>query len=416
MFAAANPAGAVYCTFDEAPELLQSYLSAWDTPDTIHFVDFRADDSLVSSSPGGVEVGGLLVRIRHAAEKTGARVVVLDAFDFIANNFGNTQAVRQGMAAVFNWARESGVTLLVTSGVDADYRSATGLIDYLADCVLELGQSIDDMLMTRTLRVVKLRGGRHGTNVYPFMIDEHGLSVLPVTDTALTTAALEERCSTGIDTLDAALGGHGIWAGSTTLLSGCSGTGKSIVAARVARALCDAGKRTLYLSYEESPQQLRRDVASAGVQLDTAIEDGRLLLYARRAVEQGIEEHLTWLFHEVRRQSVDAVIIDPISALYDVATPRVFKNLVLRVAHQLKSDGITLFLVDLVPETADGSSSLNVSSLVDTWLRLERRREGRELRRSLFVHKSRGTATSRAIMDFEITDRGLAFATPAGLA
>lgn len=407
MLASAQPGGAIYGTFDEAPERLQGYLSNWRTESDVHFLDFRAEDDLVNESFSGVELGGLLVRIEHALALHDTRVVILDAFDSVATTFGNTETIRRSMTAVFNWARNNDVTLLVTGGVDADYRSATGLMDYLADCVIEIGQAIEGNLMTRTLRVIKLRGAGHGTNVYPFLIDEHGIWLLPITDTALTAPALRERQSTGIPELDEALGGTGVWSGSTVLISGTSGTGKTIIAAHMAETFCKAGKKTLFLSFEESPQQLLRDVASVGISLSSAMEEGRLFLEARRAVERGVEEHLIWLFHETHRRGVDTVIIDPISALSDVASARSFKNLVLRVAHQLKSEGLTLVLLELIGDDGSGQSSLNMSSLIDTWIRLERVRRDNHFHRTLHVHKSRGSSTSSEVMDFEITARGL---------
>lgn len=398
---------AVYATFDEPPENLIAYTKAWGDFTGITFLDFRPDPEMQVSG-GGYQLSGLLVRLDHAVQKTGATRVVLDAFDNLFDSFEDKTQVRRDLFRVFNWCRERNLTLLATTGEEADYRPSTGTMDYASDCTILLGQRMEQGLMTRTVRVLKRRGMGHGTNEYPFIIAETGISVMPVTETRMIEKSSRRRLSTGIGRLDRMLGGKGVWEGSTVMVSGQSGTGKSLLAATMAASACANKKHVLYFSFEESPGQIVRDVESIGIDLRPYVNSGDLTIDAERAVERGLEEHTIRLIETVKKSKPDIVVLDPISALADLAEPRAFKNSVLRLCHFLKNAGITVVLAELLSDDSAGVSNMNVSSLIDTWVRLRRIERDGDLVRLIHVHKSRGARTSGKVEEFAITDHGFA--------
>lgn len=404
----AGPASpAVFATFDEAPDRLRGYMKTWGLKSKVTFLDFRPDlDAAMAGK--GFELSGVLVRIGHAVEKTGARRLVLDTFDSLFETFNHDPAqVRRDLLRVFEWARKHQVTLLATAGDAHDHRSLNSTIDYVSDCAIHLEQKINNGLMTRTLRVLKRRGHPHGTNEYPFLIDRHGVSVMPVTETAMVKPTGRRRLSTGVAGLDRMLGGKGVWQGSTVMVSGQAGSGKSLLAATMATAACTAGKRVLFFSFEESPAQITRDVRSAGILLDRLRKAGALSILSQRAVEYGIEEHIIRIMRMVEHENPDFVVLDPVSALGDVCDERAFKSMVLRLCHFLRQTGVTVLLTELLPDDSRNLSKLNMSSLVDTWIRLRLTEHNGSFHRLIYVHKSRGTAMTQDIMEFEISRQGL---------
>jgi len=395
----------VFATFDESPDTLSNYLTTWGTTKDVRFLDFRPDPEIMAVG-GQMELGGLLVRIEHALKESGAKKLVLDAFDTLFDAFENKAQVRLDLFRVFDWCRKRGVTVVATTGEESDYRASTGVMDYAADCTILLDQRMDNGLMTRLLRVMKCRGRAHGTNEYPFLIDERGVSILPVTGTSMSGGGSEKRMSTGLKDLDGMLGG-GIWLGSTVMISGHSGTGKSLLALSMAAAACRTGMKVLHISFEESPEQIVRDAKSAGIRLASHVKANKLRLFSRRSVEQGIEQHIILKLREVDEFGPDMVIFDPISALSDLGDSRTFKNMAIRLCHALKARGVTTVLTELLPDDAGSVSKLNVSSLVDSWIRLGRIERGGEMRRKIQIQKSRGAATSREIRELHITSKGL---------
>lgn len=395
----------VFATFDESPDTLRNYLTTWSAKTNVQFLDFRPDPEIMTIG-GQMELGGMLVRIEHALSQSGANRLVLDAFDTLFGAFENKAQVRLDLFRIFDWCRKRGVSVVATTGEENDYRASTGIMDYAADCTILLDQRVDSGLMTRLLRVMKCRGRAHGTNEYPFLIDEHGVSVLPVTGTAMSERASEEKMSTGLKDLDDMLGG-GIWKGNTVMISGQSGTGKSLLALSMAAAACRTGMKVLHLSFEESPQQIVRDAGSAGIRLASQVKSKKLRLISRRSVEYGIEQHIILKLREVDTHEPDVVVFDPISALSDLGDSRTFKNMAIRLCHELKARGITTILTELLPDDAGSLSKLNVSSLVDTWIRIGRIERSGEMRRKIQVQKSRGAATSREIRELHITDNGI---------
>lgn len=395
----------VYATFDELPENLANLAEALGHEHPPEFLDFTVDPE--TELGGAWELGGLLARIELAIERHGAKCLVLDAIDLLFMYFEENPRVRHDLNRLFNWCRARGVTLLVTTAEGADYQDGTGYMDYASDCSIHLQQVVNNGLMTRTVHVLKCRGRAHGTNSYPFLIEAGGITVMPITDTVMDVPERHEHISTGIPKLDRMLGGEGLWAGNTCMISGESGTGKSLLALKLAEHRCREGEKVMYCSFEEAPTQLLRDAATIGLDLRRFADEGLLTLLSRRSVEYGLEQHILHILHCLETYTPSLVVLDPVSALDDMGNAREFKNTVLRLSHILKQQGVTLVLTELIPDDAEGTSSINVSSLVDTWIRLRRVEINREFRRMIYVHKSRGSPTENGIHEFRISRQGL---------
>ena len=397
----------VFASFDEPVEYLQQYLSAWGNKNKVKFIDFTPDPEVTRSGDAQVDLGGILVRLELALKSSNAKLLILDAFDVLFSAFQNEARIRWQLNNIFNWCRRQGVTLLATAGVDGGYEASTDILDYASDCSILLTQRVDDGLMTRRLRVLKLRGRGHGTNEYPFLIDRRGISVLPVTATTMSSKLYRKRLGTGNKELDQMLGGKGMWQGSTVMISGQSGPGKSILSASMAAHACSLKNKVLYISFEEAPAVFMRDVRSAGVNLNIYVDSGLCKLIGRRPVELGMEEQVILLLRNVQEFRPDLCVIDPISSLMDLANHREFKNAVLRLCHALKEVGITTVFTELLPDDAGSVSHLNISSIVDTWIKLNREENKKTMHRYIRVHKSRGSATSANVNEFFVTSNGI---------
>lgn len=334
----------VLATFDEDPVNLASYLASSDGAGSVTILDCRPDPE-IREAGGGIELGGVLTRIDHALDKSGADRLVLDAVDVLFDSFRETSQVRLDLMRLFAWCRERRVTLLVTAGESEGYRLGTGLLDYASHCAINLSQSIEGGLMTRTLYVRKRRGGGHGTNEYPYLIDENGILLDPVTELRQSSSASTERLSTGHGRLDEMLGA-GLLRGAALMISGTSGTGKSLLAASIAAATAAAGERVIYCTFEEPVGNLVRDTASIGIDLATPIANGTLTVSFQRSIERGLEEHLIQIGRKVKENNVSLILIDPVSALGDVADHRTLKNGILRLVTSLKNAGITTVMTE----------------------------------------------------------------------
>lgn len=414
MFACANSSTSqktVYGTFDEHPERLRGYVRQLGFEHKPHFIDFRPQfgDELLS---GEIELGGLLVRIEHAVKKAQARCLVLDSFDLLFGHYNAHSSIRRDLHHLFNWCRDRGLTLLATSGEEADYLPGTDLVDYASDAMIHLRQQITDGLMTRYLHVHKARGRLHGTNEYPYLISEKGISVMPVTGIHLTSPGYRQYLTTGNASLDTMLGGKGIWRGSVVMVSGQSGTGKSIIASSIAVTHARLDKRVNYYSFEESATQIKRNLKSIGMDIKPLMDSNKLVIRPLRSVECGMEEHLIRIIRDTETDTPDIIVLDPVTALTDIATESSFKNSILRLVHLLKEKGITVILTELLPDHSASLSTLNISSMVDTWIRLRQQEINAEFIRLIHIHKSRGHATRRNTREFSITHKGISIEAP----
>jgi circadian clock protein KaiC len=357
---------------------------------------------------GAYDLDGLFVRLGLAIDSVGARRVVLDTIESLFSGFSDAAVLRAELRRLFGWLKERGVTAVITGERGDGVLTRQGLEEYVSDCVILLDHRVLDQVSTRRLRVVKYRGTAHGTNEYPFLIDESGITVLPVTSLGLKHKASSERISTGIPRLDSMLGGQGYYRGSSILVSGTAGSGKTSLAAHFAAAVCARGERCLYLAFEESPDQIVRNMRSIGVDLAEPMAKGLLHIEASRPTYHGLEMHLSQIHQLVTQLNPHAVVIDPISNLSSAGATLDASATLLRAIDFLKSRGTTALLTNLTDVNgALESTELGVSSLIDTWIVLRDIEAGGERNRGLYVIKSRGMAHSNQIREFLITADGI---------
>jgi circadian clock protein KaiC len=372
-------------------------------------IDFVHIERNEIEETGEYDLEGLFIRLSHAIESVGAKRVVLDTIEALFAGLPNHAILRAELRRLFRWLKERGMTAVITGERGETSLTRYGLEEYVADCVILLDHRIVDQVSTRRLRVVKYRGSAHGTNEYPFLIGERGLLVLPITSMRLDHQASHERVSTGIPRLDAMLGGRGIYRGSSVLVTGSPGTGKSSIGASFVNAACARGERALLFVYEESPSQLLRNMRSIGLDLEPWVKKGLLQIHASRPTLQGLEQHLALMHDVVRREQPDVVVVDPISNLTMSSEDVALKPTLMRLIDFLKQSGITAVFTAL---TGDGTAALaetqiGVSSLMDTWLMLCNLESNGERTRTLQVLKSRGMAHSNQVREFLLSDQGI---------
>jgi circadian clock protein KaiC len=320
----------------------------------------------------------------------------------------NETILRAELRRLFRWLRERGVTVVLTGEAGTETLTRHGLEEYVTDAVVHLDHRVHDQISTRRIRIVKFRGSHHGTNEYPFLIDESGLSVLPVTSLALEHDVSAERISTGVEKLDAMLDGQGYFRGSTVLISGTAGTGKTTFAAHFAEAACRRGERCHYFLFEESPQQMMRNMKSAGVDLAPWVAKGLLKFHADRPSRFGLETHLLVMQREIDEFKPSVVIIDPVTNLMNVGTDVDVRSMLTRMIDYLKVHQITALFTSLTSPGAElAVSEVMISSLIDTWVVTTAELADRRRRRWVYVLKSRGMAHSDASTEFRFTSRGI---------
>jgi circadian clock protein KaiC len=369
-------------------------------------VDFvRVERSEIEES-GEYDLEGLFVRLGHAIKSTGAKRVVLDTLEVLFAGLGDTQILRSELRRLFGWLKNQGVSAIITAERGSGALTRFGLEEYVSDCVMLLDNRVDDQITTRRLRIVKYRGSAHGTNEYPFLIDQRGISVLPVTSAGLSHAASGEVISTGVPGLNQMLGVGGFYIGTSILVSGTAGTGKTSLASHFVESVCARGERCLYFAFEESPAQIIRNMRSIGLDLQPRVDSGLLRFEAARPSLFGLEMHLARMYREIEEFSPAAVVLDPISALRGESGD--IHSMLLRVIDLLKSRGITAFLTNLL--SADGRvdhADAGVSSLMDTWISLVQLESNGERNRGLYVLKSRGMNHSNQIREYQLTSKGV---------
>ena len=321
---------------------------------------------------------------------------------------------------LFRWLKDKGVTAVITAERGREQLTRHGLEEYVSDCVIVLDHRVHDQIATRHLRVVKYRGALHGTNEFPFLIGEEGLSVLPITSLGLNHKVSSGRISTGIPRLDAMLGGRGFFRGSSILLTGTPGTGKTSVAACFAQAAARRGDRVLFFSFEESPNQIIRNMRSIGLRLEPLVQRGWLRFHAARPTLCGLEMHLATMFKEIAAFQPTVVIVDPITSLLTAGTDFETKGMVTRLIDFLKGGQVTSLFTSLTHGGhALQQSEIAMSSLMDAWLLLQDFEGNGERNRVLYVLKARGMAHSNQVREFLISNRGIdlvdAYIGPSGV-
>ena len=369
---------------------------------------------------GEYDLEGLFVRLNHAIDSIGAKRVVLDTLEALFAGLPNERILRAELRRLFRWLKDKGVTAVITAERGREQLTRHGLEEYVSDCVILLDHRVQDQIATRHLRVVKYRGGLHGTNEFPFLIGAEGISVLPITSLGLNHTVSRERIGTGIPRLDAMLSGRGFFRGSSILLTGTPGTGKTIIAANFAEAACQRGERVLFFSFEESPNQIIRNMQSIGLRLEPLVQRGLLRFHAARPSLYGLEMHLATMFKEIAAFKPRVVIVDPITSLMDAGTSYETRAMVTRLVDYLKAGQVTTLFTSLTQAGhALQQSEASMSSLMDSWLLLQDFEGNGERNRVLYVLKARGMAHSNQIREFLISDRGIdlvdAYIGPSGV-
>lgn len=356
---------------------------------------------------GEYDLEGLFIRIHFAIESIGAKRVVLDTIESLFSELPNPLILRAELRRLFRWLKRKGVTTIITAERGEGALTRQGLEEYVSDCVILLDHRVTDQASIRRLRIVKYRGSTHGTNEYPFLIDEDGFSVLPVTSMGLNYFSTHERISTGIPRLDTMLSDKGYFRGSTVLVSGTAGTGKTSIAAQFVEAACKKEERVLFFTFEESPSQLMRNMRSIGINLEPWVKKGLLQFHAARPTLYGLETHLTTSISLINKFEPNVVILDPINAFVLGANQTEVKAMLLRLVDFLKMKRVTAFFTSLTSRDTMESSEVYLSSLIDTWLILRDTEIGGERNRGLVVLKSRGMAHSNQIREFRLTNHGI---------
>ena len=404
----------VFIAFEEtAEELSQNVRSlGFDLEGLIEKKKLAVDYIYIERSEieetGEYDLEGLFVRLGFAIDSIGAKRIVLDTLETLFAGLSNAAILRSELRRLFRWLKEKGVTAIITAERGSGTFTRHGLEEYVSDCVLLLDHRVDGQISTRRLRIVKYRGSSHGTNEFPFLIDEGGISVFPITSLQLQHEASSERISIGVPALDAMLGGEGVYRGSSVLLSGTAGVGKTSLACHAADACCRRGERCLYIAFEEPEAQLLRNMRSIGLNLEPWVKKGLLRFHAARPTMNGLEMHLASIHKLVEGLKPSLVIVDPITNFISSGTVSEASSMMMRLVDYLKARQITTLLTNL--NRNEGfleHTELDISSTIDTWLLLRDMELNGERNRGLYILKSRGMAHSNQIREFLLTDQGI---------
>ena len=357
---------------------------------------------------GEYDLEGLFIRLGHAIDTIGAKRVVLDTIETLFAGLSNQAILRSELRRLFGWLKDRGMTTIITGERGDGALTRQGLEEYVSDCVVLLDHRVTGQISTRRLRVVKYRGSTHGTNEYPFLIDEQGISVLPLTVSSMDYNVSADRIPTGVAELDEMLGGKGYYRGSTVLLSGTAGTGKTSLAGHLADVTCKRGERCMYFSFEESPAQILRNMKVIGINLEPHVRKGLLQFHSTRPTVHGLEMHLVRMHKMIEQFKPSVVVVDPVSNLQSAGNLDDSTNMLIRLIDFLRKKHITAFMVSL----STGGKALEtteegLSSMVDTWLLLRDIEIGGERNRLIYVLKSRGMAHSNQVREFLITSKGI---------
>ena len=405
----------VFMSFEEAEKDLSQNVTSlgFDLKDLIAKKKLRIDHVRVERSEieetGEYDLEGLFIRLNHAIDTIGAKRVVLDTIESLFSGIQNTALLRSEIRRLFQWLRDKGVTTIITGERGENSLTRQGLEEYVSDCVILLDFRVIEQIATRRLRIVKYRGSTHGTNEYPFLIDENGISVLPITSLKLDHAATNEIISTGLKELDKLFQRGGLFRGNSTLITGTAGTAKTTLAAYFAMGSCKRKERVLYFAFEESPDQFLRNMESIGLNFRPYVKSKLMIIHSSRPSIHGLEMHLLALHKYINEFKPHMVIIDPISSLIAVGSSSEVKAMLVRLMDLLKTNRVSAVFTSLTRKLNDDRDVTEeaVSSLSDTWVKLRNEEFSHTVLRSLFIVKSRGMGHSGEVVDFLITDNGI---------
>jgi circadian clock protein KaiC len=356
---------------------------------------------------GEYDLEGLFIRLDHSIRSINAKRVVLDTIEVLFAGLRNEAIVRSELRRLFSWLKDRGVTAVITAEAgDGTTLTRHGLEEYVADCVVFLDHRVNEQISTRRIRVVKYRGSTHGTNEYPFLITAEGISVLPITALGLNHKASSERVSTGLPGLDDMMGSLGFFRGSSVLVTGTAGTGKSSIAASFANAACARGERALYFAFEESPSQILRNMKSLNLPLEKWIKSGQLRIISVRPTTLGLENHLASICQQIEDFKPNVVVVDPITNLIAAGNQSSVKAMLTRLIDLLKGSQITALFTNLSLGN-ENQTSTEISSLMDTWIMVRDIEQDGSRKRAIYVLKSRGMEHSSEVREFTISSRGV---------
>ena len=403
----------VMMSFEEsAEELIRNFSSlGFKVNDLIArkklLIEFVTVERSEIEETGEYDLEGLFVRLDYAIKSIKAKRVVLDTIEALFAGIPNEAVVRAELRRLFRWLKSRGVTAIITGEKGITTLTRHGLEEYVADCVILLDHTVIERVATRRLRVIKYRGSAHGTDEFPFLIQETGISVLPITSLNLEHVVSKERISTGIERLDSMLDGKGYYRGSSILISGTSGTGKTTLAAHFAAAACRRNEKVLYFAFEESGNQIARNMLSIGIDLEPFIKAGTLKVHAARHTAYGLEMHLATMHKIINDYKPQTIIVDPISNLMTSGTINEVKSMLVRLIDFIKVNQMTALFTDLSTADFSESTEVGVSSLMDTWILLKSLENNGERNRGIYVLKARGMRHSNQIREFIITSKGI---------
>lgn len=404
----------VIMSFEEKPEDLETNVASLGfdlkklQKDGLIRIDHVHIERSEIEETGEYDLDGLFIRLGYAIDSIGARRVILDTIENLFGGLTNDGILRAELRRLFTWLKDKGVTAVITGEKGDGTLTRQGLEEYVSDCVILLDHRVTAQISTRRLRIVKYRGSVHGTNEYPFLIDEDGISVLPITSLQLTNEVSSQRISSGIEALNEMLDGKGFYRGSSILVSGTAGVGKTSIAATFADAACRRKERVLYFAFEESAPQIIRNMTSIGLHLQKHVDAGLLEFHASRPTLYGLEMHLVAIHKKVKAFKPKAVVIDPITNLVTAGLLSEVKSIIIRLIDFLQSEGITLMMTALTSNsTAEEQTDEAVSSLMDAWITVKDIEINGERNRGLYVMKSRGMKHSNQVREFIITHKGL---------
>ena len=404
----------VFVAFEEKAEELATNVASlgFDLKKLVDSKKLRVDYIHIERSEieetGEYNLEGLFIRLDYAIKSIGAKRIVLDTIENLFSGLSNKAILRAELRRLFQWLKDKGVTAIITGEKGEGQLTREGLEEYVSDCVILLDHRVNNQISTRRLRIIKYRGSFHGTNEYPFLIDEEGISILPVTSLKLNNKVSSKRLSTGIVKLDEMLGGKGFFKGSSILVSGTGGTGKTSIAAYFAHASCSRNDRCIYFAFEESPEQIVRNMKSIGLDLKPYVDNGLLQFHASRPTTYGLEMHLVVIYKLIKQFKPKTIILDPITNLVTVGTVSEIKSILIRLIDFLQKEQITvLFTALTLNSTINEQTDEGVSSLVDAWLMVRDIELNGERNRGIYIMKSRGMNHSKQVREFIITDKGL---------
>ncbi len=409
----------VFVTFEERPVDIAANVASlgFDVGELVEQDKFAFEHIAVDPSElaeiGDYDLEGLFLRLELAIDSIGAKRIVLDTIESLFSAFSNPAILRAEIRRLFDWLKDRGMTTVITAERGDGSLTRQGLEEYVSDCVLLLDHRVQNQISTRRLRIVKYRGTAHGTNEYPFLIDEDGFSVLPVSSLGLNHKVFQERISSGVPDLDAMLSGNGFHRGSSILVSGVAGSGKSSLAASFVNATCTAGERAVYFSFEESADQAVRNMASIGIDMRAWLDSGNLRYIAARPTFYSLEMHLAVMLREIVRFDPSLVVLDPISAFMESGDRREVQAMLLRMVDYLKSRGTTAVFTHLM-HSQDGNvaTDAGLSSLMDAWILLLNREVSGEFNRELYLLKARGVSHSNQVREFVMSSDGIKLMRP----